>query len=496
MAIVPFSNVEVPDVWSLLPHIGVALERPTRPQDEWLLCHPTTGEKATLPKPTVEWQLVWDDGFAAVHDMAGNTILAEQVFRRPMHARANGTVAASYKTKKGTWITKDLAELKSDLRFATLTINVGSCNLEMVLEVAFLRMGRFADSKMYWNLKSLYQGMGMTSFKGWASKWVWASRSAWTRSFEEVGAFEQMLNSTRCDLKIPGRTVTQEAFLPYIAAGTLGLLVLLARWVRLSPQVGGLQTKNKAAVRDVADGFVRSGLGSRTKHTLRLELGSAEWVNPWPAQIRQHDVSLPVIGSNVDLRPWEAFTARGDCPPDVQRAWTNLQLPSSCVSYPLALLLQACYAVPKAVPTHLVHQIASQMAGWIEGNIWKVLDEKAPDDWDGISGEYTTVLSALHDMDLVNGFLFRHTLSAIRMSETYHTVTLPSDKGHCGMMLDCGYLAWPNNRTAIAVPQVGSGGTPLEGTEVRGELLWGCGRYGICGVYAPFFFCGIYVLFS
>jgi hypothetical protein len=135
MAIVPFSNVEVPDVWSSLPHIGVALERPTRPQDEWLLCHPTTGEKATLPTPTVEWQLVWDDGFAAVHDMDQNTILAEEVFRRPTHALANGTVAVSYKTKKGTWITKNLAELKSDHRVANLTINVGSCNHEMVLEV-------------------------------------------------------------------------------------------------------------------------------------------------------------------------------------------------------------------------------------------------------------------------------------------------------------------------------------------------------------------------
>ena len=70
-----------------------------------------------------------------------------------------------------------MAELKSDHRVANLTINVGSCNHEMVLEVAFLRMGRFADSKMYWNLKSLYQGMGMTSFKGIPSKWVWASRS-------------------------------------------------------------------------------------------------------------------------------------------------------------------------------------------------------------------------------------------------------------------------------------------------------------------------------
>jgi hypothetical protein len=133
MAIVPFSKVEVPDEWSLLPTLQRAADHgphSRRPAGE------RRRHRAPVepPTPTAERQSARDDGFAAPHDTDGNTTPAEEAPGRPTHAPASGTAAAPHKTKNGTRITKDPAEPKPDPRPATPTTNAGPRNPETAPE--------------------------------------------------------------------------------------------------------------------------------------------------------------------------------------------------------------------------------------------------------------------------------------------------------------------------------------------------------------------------
>ena len=63
----------------------------------------------------------------------------------------------------------------------TMQLSVGPGDCDRVWQLAVLKLPRPGGARVYWSCHDLFEFLGLKTFGGWSSRWVWRSRSIWEK---------------------------------------------------------------------------------------------------------------------------------------------------------------------------------------------------------------------------------------------------------------------------------------------------------------------------
>ena len=194
-------------------------------------------------------------------------------------------------------------------------VKVGSMN--KVHQHAVFQMGMpRAGFWFCWASIPLYGALGLKSYKGKASKWVYESNSSWRQQMANIGFRGFHIIQSRNSLE-SGQELTPRAkdpatdVLPEPVMTTLCLLQCLLRWGVAKPTHGGLRDPaGQAAALSLARGLLRSTVGQNT-FTLPVYFDNS-WESVWPKKPEVAPcLMLDIVGGDVQLEPWIALCSDG-----------------------------------------------------------------------------------------------------------------------------------------------------------------------------------------
>ena len=140
-----------------------------------------------------------------------------------------------------------LSSLKTRHKAAVITIGVGDASAEIVLNVSIFRRPRTGNSFCYIDMESVYTALKLTSYGGYASRWVNKTYNKWLTKIKECmlgfddELFVHSLHSAEKEQATKKNDVPWER--RCLNSGSVcvsGLYVLMARFIGLKPHGGGL----------------------------------------------------------------------------------------------------------------------------------------------------------------------------------------------------------------------------------------------------------------
>lgn len=224
---------------SLVPHDGrVYIDDSGEGQ---LVTHTLTLRQQMAPIEGGPWSLHMDsDGFGALLSDSGETvILLEEWLTRQL-----------YQCDEGDWIVLQAGEGKSQ---PASSWNLTARMREFVAHPIFLNNGAGQSQvtaflmewprggfKWQWPAQDLYRVLGMTSYKGQSSKWLYNSVSVWEAAMEAFGFQGHFVRSEASKPPDIGMSSVKYC-LPSTSMSTLAVFVLLVQWQARSARRGGLR---------------------------------------------------------------------------------------------------------------------------------------------------------------------------------------------------------------------------------------------------------------
>ena len=167
-------------------------------------------------------------------------------------------------TSNGT--NSSLSNLQTRHRTGDIVMGVGAGQADVQLKVSVFRRARTGNSYCFLDLESLYEALNLTSYQGYASRWVNKNYEKWVEKLRVVlqGLDDDMFvhssqraESQQCKKK--NATPWETRCLDSGSMCATAFFGLLARLVGLNGQGGGLENVSaKAAGRDLLDAFVRA----------------------------------------------------------------------------------------------------------------------------------------------------------------------------------------------------------------------------------------------
>lgn len=182
-----------------------------------------------------------------------------------------------------------------------------------------------------WNMLLLYSLLGLSSFKGVASKWAWEGSKHWTSTMTSLG----IRRPPAC------LAVGPTNFLPKPCLSSAALVALLCRWSSCSPSICGLRDGGgRQAAKEILDGFLMCSSGSK-EFVLKLWC-VVVWRTPCPhKEATAAHFSLHIASGQVDLCDMLRVAEGGSG--IVAKWWRALGLSDGCFSVALSMLLRlAC----------------------------------------------------------------------------------------------------------------------------------------------------------
>lgn len=224
---------------SLVPHDGrVYIDDSGEGQ---LVTHTLTLRQQMAPIEGGPWSLHMDsDGLGALLSDSGETvILLEEWLTRQL-----------YQCDEGDWIVLQAGEGKSQ---PASSWNLTARMREFVAHPIFLNNGAGQSQvtaflmewprggfKWQWPAQDLYRVLGMTSYKGQSSKWLYNSVSVWEAAMEAFGFQGHFVRSEASKPPDIGMSSVKYC-LPSTSMSTLAVFVLLVQWQARSARRGGLR---------------------------------------------------------------------------------------------------------------------------------------------------------------------------------------------------------------------------------------------------------------
>lgn len=354
------------------------------------------------------------------------------------------------------------------------------------MTIFLLSWPRFAASRMYWKSCCIYEILKLAAFKGGLSKWAWNSFPRWCTRLELLGFHSQTLGSQQCAV-VHDRARDAEGFLSAAAVPTLAIIQLLARWSAASPNNGGFRKlADRRAAECLLEGILDSdsGMCDRRLHIV-LTAEVKVW---WLAGAPPGSFALPLSGCQASLEPWKALMQPPNIAPSLAEDWFRSCNLANCGSQVhLSKLLRMALFERSSAP--FASQLLFQVAQWVELSVYRALRGKCEPHGVRLKAGYQSIMHAIDKPASLNGLLLKYVMGGVRASESWVTLSMASDKASvCGLSLDAGAFAWPDNRCAVVVPQVASGIRAISGAELE---LGTAGLFGCCwsirlaGVYRP-----------
>jgi hypothetical protein len=194
---------------------------------------------------------------------------------------------------------------KRVLAFVQFTIGVGIAWVDLTAS-AFL-VPRAGNQRLFFNLFDLYKSLGLTTFSGQASKWVFQSRKSWNSFFEDLGMTSLLVFSSHNNNSDANREARPcyERCLPTPSCSSMGLLALLLRFANFFEERGGLEGPDQRAMaRMLLRKFLEKSYMSPTYLEIPLSLEN-KWKCRWPAPC------LALLDNQVSFKLY--ITKHGRC---------------------------------------------------------------------------------------------------------------------------------------------------------------------------------------
>lgn len=163
-----------------------------------------------------------------------------------------------------------LDEVEAHHRRALFEVAVGACKSMQELDVYVFQRARAGQQRTFWSTSSLYEALGLKTYKGLSSKWSHQKEGSWENAFRTHFGCSQLVYSNhiasdtthRLQLPWPKRC------LPSTSISCVGVLCLLARWSFLKKNNGeGPSSEEDALVaKELLSGLVQAACQRQAFH--------------------------------------------------------------------------------------------------------------------------------------------------------------------------------------------------------------------------------------
>lgn len=237
--------------------------------------------------PANDWQLVYDkedrngmvfragdmDASMYLHDL-----FKEEVFEGSQQGEWFIKTRGGAGWKRLTAVMLERREMKVSIRLHLLAA-------KQLFTATVFRRKRPGGFMVYWPVPVLYHLFSMSSFSGWASKWVQHSYPRWSSSFRKAFGYDAFVGSTHGNTSKGNLEKVRytERCLEQLSCSTPCFVWLLSRWAYASREQGGLTVTSARAsadeiLRALLDVLLDAG-SNECEVPVRLTL---KWASSWP----------------------------------------------------------------------------------------------------------------------------------------------------------------------------------------------------------------------
>lgn len=342
--------------------------------------------------------------------------------------------------------------------------------------------------RIFWSCIDLYKFSRMSSFKRTPSKWVYNQHKSWQAAFKSLGfSSEHVLQSFQAREGDEAETDAQKC-LNHPSTSTLGLLVLLTRFVGCSAQKGGLRD---AVCRQAVGAFLHGLLvSSRRAKDLHMTIGIQDsWEPSWPCTDPKPGAAVHLDLSaqlEVDLGALRGFL-QDPLVGGVDRNWVRLLRldcrPGAACKVGLNDLLMRVVSVDGL--QGLASQLFWYVAQWVELCVWQSLHRGQSNEVE-FKASFIDLAATLKSPSALGSMLLRHVVSGIEATRGRVHLSFAVDKANVGgISLHVGVFFLGDNRAIMACPQVAPSGScnVVGGRVAPGKVLGSPDPFSVGGVY-------------
>jgi hypothetical protein len=299
----------------VLPHAGyVHLDRACN--GVWQVSHMVTQETKNLPEG--DWSVVFDeDGYGCAIDISkddGTPIFFDEL----LHAQLCEDFAGRLVIVQGLGYRATAHFLLDrERRYCEGTTSVPyGISHAASLDFMFVEHKR-EGCRILWKLQDLYPLLGLHTYSGQSSKWVWTSMATWTSFWERFGYMDPVVRSPQGET-VAAAVDSRTHFAPWSACTTPALISLLARFTSTTTQAGGLSSADqRSEARSLLTGLLATGTGTKSLLPVRWTIPirfSTCLVASWPRpETLEADIHLVVCANGeIDLREWASLVQAAD----------------------------------------------------------------------------------------------------------------------------------------------------------------------------------------
>ena len=300
--------------YSLHPHAGF-LHLDQTAGDKYVLTHALTLERKPLAPG--EWLAEFDsDGFAClvnVDSQDAEAIFAEDILTRKLLIKNDGELfVEEVKSLGGTGETWSLTAMQQRHVEGKIKLALGSNKQKFNITVAYFKWPRL-HAHTYVSIMSVYNALGLTSFKQQWSKWAWNGAARWDTYLAKHGLKGHVIHSSiAARAPVLGGAPGAVAELAQGGLSFCSLLALACRWWAAGPKQGRLdRAEDRISAAYLLEGLVKAscGLGAWKLHLQVLKT----WLPRWPRpELPEPTVACTVENCVLDIKPLSVLAEAGN----------------------------------------------------------------------------------------------------------------------------------------------------------------------------------------
>ena len=410
--------------------------------DTYVCTNIVTHERRQLPPG--QWEAIYDPSldcyvFAGGED--GNEAIDVEEFmtQTPLKHPDSDEIYIASEGANGQQV-KSLQELRSRFRTLDVELSIMPTNAQLKWSVFVFHRPRPLASRAFWSLISAYKALGLTTYTGQPTMWVYRCQMSWAKTFAQAFGEDQLIvSSTHLtnDCKREKTSIFDDRCLPATSVSTVGLLWLLYRWSALTPRQGGMTVgARKDAAEAVARSLISSCTDKSTGFDVQVRCSATSWKCPWP---RPYDLASELdrltftvsVDGFVDLSPLRD-AANGIGGYSVVSVWWGVISSgigsTSIVKVPLHSLLMVLITSEFTQP--MAAQFIHGCAAELERSMGLAASRDSPVgriqcSWQDIGNENPSE-------HVVGKRLVQHVLAARRLSNGHHQFSMMTDKAWIG----------------------------------------------------------------
>lgn len=221
-----------------------------------------------------------------------DVLYLHNLFREEVFKNSSGDLFIKTRGKSG-WTRLHVAQLER--RGLVVCVRLRLLAAKQTFSATVFRRRRPGGFMIFWPVPILYRLFSMSSFSGWASKWVQHSHPRWASSFSKAFGYEAFVGSTHGNTSqnhLSSVSYTDRC-LEQLSCCTPCYIWLLSLWAYASREQSGL---TQAGARASAEELVRAlldvlkDLGPSDEYQLVIQV-AAKWRSSWPLPA-QEDCSV------------------------------------------------------------------------------------------------------------------------------------------------------------------------------------------------------------